>query len=70
MIDVDWIGELDGSTAADAVVAVRDKLLAAEAERLLLAAHWADLHAPEELTAAELALSPRSAAGRVLVLPG
>jgi hypothetical protein len=70
MIGMDWIGELDGDAAADAVVAVRDELRAAEAKRLLLAAHWADLHAGEELTAGELALSPRSASGRVLVLPG
>jgi hypothetical protein len=70
MIDTEWIDELDGDTAADALVAVRDELRAVEAKRLLMAAHWADLHASEDLTDAELALSPRSASGRVLVLPG
>ena len=70
MSDMGWIDDLDGDSAADALVAVRDELRAVEAKRLLLAAHWADLHASEELTDAELALSPRSAAGRVRVLPG
>ena len=45
MIDTDWIDGLDGSSAADALVTVRDELRAVEAKRLLLAAHWADLHA-------------------------
>ena len=70
MNDPTWIDELDGDTAADALVAVRDKLRQAEAERLLLAAHWADLHAAEELTAGALALAPRSPSGRPTVLPG
>ena len=58
MIDTDWIDELDGSSAADALVRVSDELRAVEAKRLLMAAHWADLHAAEELLPAELALSP------------
>jgi hypothetical protein len=70
MIDVDRTDGLDGNDAADALVAVRDRLREVEAERLLHAAHWADLHAVEELSAVEVALAPRSAAGRPLVLPG
>ncbi|HET6561409.1 MAG TPA: hypothetical protein VFG72_06010, partial [Marmoricola sp.] len=69
MIDSDWIDGLDGDTAADALVGVRDRLRAAEAERLLIAAHWADLHAPEELTPGELALCT-DGSGQVRVLPG
>src|SRR5687768_1051851 len=35
-----------------------------------MAAHWADLHAADELLPAELALSPKGGSGRVRVLPG
>ncbi len=40
-----WIGELGRQGAADAAVAVRARQLLAGCERLVLAAHWADLHA-------------------------
>ncbi len=73
MIDVGRIDELDGDAAADALVTVRDELRFAEAERFLLAAHWADLHAPQELSPGEVALCT-DASGRVRltaeVLPG
>ena len=47
MFDWGWIDELDGSQAADELARSRELLLAAEAGQLMLAAHWADLHAPD-----------------------
>lgn len=47
MFEWDWIDELDGSEAADELARSRELLLAAEAGQFLLAAHWADLHAPD-----------------------
>ena len=47
MFDWDWIEELDGNQAADELARSRELLLAAEAGQFLLAAHWADLHAPD-----------------------
>lgn len=42
-----WVTELDRQSAAGAAVGIRTRLLRAEADKLALAAHWADLH-PEE----------------------
>ncbi len=50
MEDVRWIDGLDQQEAADAVVAARARLLRAEADRLALAVHWADLHDEESVT--------------------
>ena len=47
MFEWGWIEELDGSGAADELARSRELLLAAEAGQFLLAAHWADLHAPD-----------------------
>lgn len=50
VLAMEWltrIDELDAGAASDALAAVRDKVVAAEAEQFYLAAHWADLHAPE-----------------------
>ncbi len=45
MFDWSWIDDLDGNAAADALAAVRQEVVAAEAKQFALAAHWADLHA-------------------------
>jgi hypothetical protein len=55
-----WVTELDRQSAADAAVDVRARLLRAEADRLALAAHWADLHSEETV----------QGAGSGRVLPG
>src|SRR3712207_5206883 len=47
MFDWSHLEELDGSRAADELARSRDLVMWAEAEQLQLAAHWADLHAPE-----------------------
>lgn len=47
MFEWDWISDLDGNQAADELARARDLVIAAEAGRFLLAAHWADLHAAE-----------------------
>lgn len=47
MFDWSWISELDGNTAADQLALSRNRVIEAEAEQFLLAAHWADLHVPE-----------------------
>ena len=44
---MDWVAGLDVNEAADELARARDLVLAAEAGRFLLAAHWADLRAPE-----------------------
>ena len=49
MFDWPWIEELDRDAAADALVAAREELRAAEAKVFVLAAHWADLHGGEDL---------------------
>lgn len=41
--------DLDREAAADALLQARQELMAAEAKRLALAAHWADLHGGEDL---------------------
>ena len=41
------VDELDAVGASDALAASTAKVMAAEAEQFYLAAHWADLHAPE-----------------------
>ena len=46
---VERVAELDAGAACEAVVAAHARLLAAEAERFVLAAHWADLHSGEAL---------------------
>lgn len=50
MEDVRWIDGLDQQEAADAVVEARTRLLRAEADRLALAVHWADLHDSDSVT--------------------
>lgn len=52
MEDVRWIDGLDQQQAADAVVEARARLLRAEADRLALAVHWADLHDSESVSGA------------------
>jgi hypothetical protein len=52
MKDVRWIDGLDQQQAADAVVEARARLLRAEADRLALAVHWADLHDSESVSGA------------------
>ena len=47
MFDISQLDDLDAVAASDALAEVRRKVLAVEAEQLCLAAHWADLHAPE-----------------------
>jgi hypothetical protein len=71
MIDLADIADLGGQGAADAVVANRASLVAAEAREFVLAAHWADLHAPVD----EQGLGAGGSAGdggtaRRRVLPG
>ncbi len=46
MIDLVDIADLGGQGAADALVANRARLVAAETAEFVLATHWADLHAP------------------------
>ncbi|HEX4977534.1 MAG TPA: hypothetical protein VFV40_06670, partial [Nocardioides sp.] len=50
MEDGRWIDGLDRQEAADAVVGARARLLRAEADRLALAVHWADLHDAETVS--------------------
>ncbi|MDX6327184.1 MAG: hypothetical protein QOK15_3538 [Nocardioidaceae bacterium] len=57
MFEWDWVDELDGNATADRLAASRTAVLAAEAEQLVLATHWADLHAGDYVTAT-LALLP------------
>lgn len=47
MMDRTRFEGLDAVEASDALAASTRKILAAEAEQFFLAAHWADLHAPE-----------------------
>ena len=47
MFEASWIDELSAGEAADELARVRDLVRAAEATQFALAAHWADLHAPE-----------------------
>src|SRR5436305_8094599 len=58
MFEWQWVDDLDGVATADRLVASQKALLAAEAEQLVLATHWADLHAGDFVTA------------RVAMLPG
>ncbi len=44
MDEVAWVWDLDRRGAADAVAEARARLLRVEADRLVLAVHWADLH--------------------------
>ncbi len=48
MFDLDWVSELDGDTACDAVAAAHRDLMEVECRQLVLAAHWIDLHAPAD----------------------
>src|SRR3712207_300484 len=47
MFEASWIEELSAGEAADELARVRELVVAAEATQFALAAHWADLHAPE-----------------------
>ncbi len=50
MFDYEALDDLDRVAASDALAEVRRRVVAVEAEQLYLAAHWADLHAPEFVT--------------------
>ncbi len=63
MLELEWIGDLDGDAACAVAVEAQADLLRAEATRFYLAAHWADLHAGEALA------DERRRTGR-RVLPG
>ncbi|HEX5005191.1 MAG TPA: hypothetical protein VFV65_07730, partial [Gemmatimonadales bacterium] len=62
MIEVGWVEELDGPGVCAAVLASRRAELEAEAARLRMAVHWADLHSPERLAARQVG----EGSGRVL----
>src|SRR5689334_15990956 len=47
MTEWGWIEDLDAGQAADALARSYDEVVRAEAGQFMLAAHWADLHAPE-----------------------
>lgn len=47
MDEVAWVWDLDRRGAADAVADARARLLRVEADRLVLAVHWADLHSED-----------------------
>ncbi|MFP5252668.1 MAG: hypothetical protein ACLGH4_02605, partial [Actinomycetes bacterium] len=47
MDEVAWVWGLDRRGAADAVADARARLLRVEADRLVLAVHWADLHSQD-----------------------
>jgi hypothetical protein len=47
VFEASWIEELTAEEAADELARVRDLVRVAEATQFALAAHWADLHAPE-----------------------
>jgi hypothetical protein len=61
MDEVAWVWDLDRRGAAGAVADARARLLRVEADRLVLAVHWADLHA-EDATHAD----GETGSGRVL----
>jgi hypothetical protein len=63
MLELEWIGDLDGDAACVAVTDAHSRVLQAQAEEFYLAAHWADLHAGEALA------DERRRTGR-RVLPG
>ena len=54
MTDTSWIADLDAQAAADALVETHAAMVEAEAKEFALAAHWADLHAPEKLAGSVL----------------
>lgn len=60
-MELEWIDDTDGQSAADALVANHARLIEAEVAEFVLAAHWADLHD---------ARSVASGAGSGRVLPG
>ena len=63
MFDQEWIGALDAAAACRALADAQADLVEVECRRLVLAAHWLDLHAPVE--------HPDTDGGRpVVVLPG
>ncbi len=47
MFDWSWIEDLDGVAAADELARTQQLVVAAEAGQFLLAAHWADVYAPD-----------------------
>jgi len=67
MDEVAWVWELDRRGAADAVADARARLLRVEADRLVLAVHWADLHSED---AAHADGDGGSGSGSGRVLPG
>jgi hypothetical protein len=46
MFEISWVDDLSAAEAADELARARDLVLMAEATQFVLAAHWADLHAP------------------------
>jgi hypothetical protein len=54
--DAEAVASLDAVAASEALAASRVAVMAAEAQQLFLAAHWADLHAPEFVEASRAAL--------------
>ncbi len=46
-METSWCEDLDGQAAADAFVANRARIVAAQAREFVLCAHWADLHHPD-----------------------
>jgi hypothetical protein len=66
-MELGWIAGTDGQGAADALVANHARLVEAEAAEFVLAAHWADLHDEDTLTAGTgTRIGPGSGSGRVL----
>jgi hypothetical protein len=63
MIDLDAVAGLDGDAVCAAAEAAHARLIAAEVEQFVLAAHWVDLHSGE-------ALNDERRARGVRVLPG
>jgi hypothetical protein len=54
--DPEVVASLDAVAASEALATSRVAVMAAEAQQLFLAAHWADLHAPEYVEASRAAL--------------
>lgn len=62
MVDTEWVSGLDADAACAELATAHADLLEVEGRRLLLAAHWIDLHAPAD--------EPDASAGRGRGLPG
>jgi hypothetical protein len=62
MVDEEWVSGLDADAACAALAAAHADLLEVECRKLVLAAHWIDLHAPAD--------EPDADPGHRRVLPG